>query len=343
MSISATIILSRRGVLALDERVRMVSQATRVTEIVAADKPSEAVSRLVPGSLAYLLDVNAVTAAAAAALWAKRRPYVVDTGDDPATLARPRRGSGVAVAHGTVERLMLSRASGVVCRGWFHQQILRAKTSAPLLWAPDTVPDQILDDRGVTTPLDDLVSSFGSASIPLTSDRAYGWEVVDLVARQADLRGLLVVNGPGIMALRTRAARLGVSARIQIEPAMPLRTLAGRLAPAGFVTSVQSDDLAGWVRTTGKLPIALGMGKALLATRVGEASRILPDCLLVSPGPDSDLIDQLAGAIAAGVPNGWDDRARALAERYRRSTVAFELGSYLGSLEVAHAWRSTSR
>jgi hypothetical protein len=202
-----------------------------------------------------------------------------------------------------------------------------------LWWAPDTVPDDLLDGNAVSDVGDPgLVASFGSASEPGNGDRAYGWEVVDLVASSPTLEGLLVVNGPGIEALRRRAKRLGVSSRVVIEGPRPLLELAHRLRPAGFVTSVQSDDLAGWVRTTGKLPIALGLGKALVATRVGEASRVLPDRFLVDSAGDDELVARMAVVIESGIPDDWALQARSLAEWFRRSTVADGLGRFLASL-----------
>ncbi|MDQ3462292.1 MAG: hypothetical protein M3471_04560 [Actinomycetota bacterium] len=328
-----TVVLAERARLALHERTQVVMEAAPGAEVVVAASPREALSRLVSTPLSYLLDVNTLTARVALGLVQRRQPYVVDTGDDPATLARGGHGRLVAGGRQLVERLMLQRARGVVCRGSFHLAVLRAKTNVPLWWAPDTVPDDLLDGNAVSDVGDPgLVASFGSASEPGNGDRVYGWEVVDLVASSPTLEGLLVVNGPGIEALRRRAKRLGVSSRVVIEGPRPLLELAHRLRPAGFVTSVQSDDLAGWVRTTGKLPIALGLGKALVATRVGEASRVLPDRFLVDSAVDDELVAQMAVVIESGIPDDWPSQARSLAEPFRRSTVAAGLGRFLASL-----------
>lgn len=327
----AAVVLRSRAGLALGERVELLREAVDVDQVILATTPREVVAQLGSASVAYLLDVNALTARVAALLWARRRPYVIDTGDDPATLALASRGRPVALAQGSVEHLALRHALAVVCRGCFHQPILRSKTSVPVLWAPDTVPDELLDPAP-TPGRDDLVASFGSAPAPRRGDRAYGWEVIDLVAADASLSGLLFVNGAGLAALQARATRLGVGPRVRVQGPCPLPELARGLGPAGFVTSVQSDDLAGWVRTTGKLPVALGLGKALVTTRVGEASRILPDSMLVTPGDDQQLVEGFGAAISRGIPRGWSETARELAERFRRSRVAAELGAFLGSL-----------
>lgn len=328
-----TVVVAERARLALHERTSLVVEAAPGAEVVIAATPQEALSRLTATSLTYLLDVNALTGRVALGLARTRRPYIVDTGDDPAALARARQGPMVAAGRAVVERTMLRRARGVVCRGSFHLPVLRGKTGAPLWWAPDTVADDLLNSEvGGDVGNESLVASFGSASKPASGDRAYGWEVVDLVARYPRLKGLLVVNGPGIETLRRRADRLGVRQRVSIEGPQPLPELARRLRPAGFVTSVQSDDLAGWVRTTGKLPIALGLGKVLVATRVGEASRVLPDRFLVDATRDDELVARMAAVIESGFPADWPSRARELAEQFRRSAVAVGLRRFLADL-----------
>jgi hypothetical protein len=45
--------------------------------------------------------------------------------------------------------------------------------------------------------------------------------------------------------------------------------------------STQTNDVVGWVRTTGKLPLYLAAGRYVLASRVGEAARVLPEEMLV--------------------------------------------------------------
>jgi len=331
--VTVAVVLAEGARLALGERAQLVVAATGGAEVVVAASPQDALRRLPATSLTYLLDVNALTARVALSLAWARRPYVVDTGDDPAALARGSQGPVVAVGRALVERMMLRQARAVVCRGSFHLPVLRTRTTAPMWWAPDTVPDDLLDGHVESRGGDPgVVASFGSASEPASGDRAYGWEVVDLVARCPELEGILVVNGPGIETLRRRADRLGVRQRVAIAGPRSLPELARRLGPAGFVTSVQSDDLAGWVRTTGKLPIALGLGKALVAIRVGEASRVLPERFLVDPAGDDELVTQMKGVIEAGIPADWASTAKTLAERFRRSTVAVGLRGFLASL-----------
>jgi hypothetical protein len=201
-----------------------------------------------------------------------------------------------------------------------------------LLFAPDTVPDDIVDTPPPVAS-EAVVGSFGSAAVPLTGDRAYGWEVIDAVAATPGIRGVLVVRGAGIDVLRYRARRLGVSDRVVIHEPVDLGGLIALLEPATIVTSIQSDDLAGWVRTTGKLPLALGMGKMVAASAVGEATRVLPVRFLI---PLEDVaaaarIGRLAVECTVG-ETALD--AKRLAEPFRRSSVAQSLQGFITGLSA---------
>ena len=326
--------LAARSEAALAERVALL-RAISVADVVVLREEADAarvVAAARAGAPVYLLDVNRPTTTLALRLRAARCRYVLDTGDDARALAT---ASGmpavVAAARGAADRAVVAGARGVVHRGWYHRPLLARWTRAPLHFAPDTAPDDLLDappppgDEGV-------VATFGSTGAPHTGDRVYGWEVVDTVARTPGLRGVVVGRGPGLDALRARAARLGVADRVTFAGPLPLDRLVEALSGAAFLTSVQSDDRAGWVRTTGKLPLALAAGRVPVATRVGEAARVLPDRLLVPPAPDPALVVGVSTVVGAGTPDGWPATARALAEPYRRSAVARDLGVFLAAV-----------
>ena len=81
-----------------------------------------------------------------------------------------------------------------------------------------------------------------------------------------------------------RSDRLVFAGRIAYED------LPNYLALMNICVSTQSNDLVGMVRTTGKLPLYLAHGKYVIATDVGEASRVLPGvgCLLPYYGVRDD-------------------------------------------------------
>lgn len=320
--------MSSRARNALAERLALVASALNVVDLVEIGR-SRDVTRLHGRSLHYLLDANQATCAAALMLAARRVRFVVDTGDDPRQLAR-NHGLRSARPRGWAADQILRRAAAVIHRGFFHGPVLRATTDAPLLFAADTAPDAVID-RPAPRTAGPVIASFGSAATPAQGDRAYGWEVVDAVAATPGVRGVLVVRGPGIESLRARARRLGVIDRMSILGPVDVDGLVGLMEPATIVTSMQSDDLAGWVRTTGKLPLALGMGKMVASSAVGEATRVLPAPFLL---PDNDDVAALRiGALARECMGGDAPRvAKGLAEPFRRSTVALSLRAFVAEL-----------
>lgn len=318
------VVVSSKSMHALQERLALLAEVAPTHHLLVSGARGVDVE---PGHVAYLLDVNGATAATALRL--RGRPYVVDTGDDVAQLARNLgKGRPQVAARRGAERLLIRGAAAVVCRGTFHRPVLRSWYRGPLCWAPDTVDDKILDGPAASKH-DDLIASFGTAGAAGPDGRTYGWEVIDVLARRPHLRGQLVVAGPGRAALERRADELGVTDRVSIEPRVPLAELLSRISRAAYITSVQSDDRAGWVRTTGKLPLALGVGAALLSTEVGEAASVLPARFLVPPGSSEAVADALAAATDAPLPDGWSANARLLAERYRRSSVSGRLRDFL--------------
>jgi hypothetical protein len=112
---------------------------------------------------------------------------------------------------------------------------------------------------------------------------------------------------------------------------MKLEALIGVLGPIGFVTSVQSNDLAGWVRTTGKLPLSLGLRKYVITTAVGDAAATLPREALVRARDDEGIVAEIATVVDRGIPVQWAADAARRAEPFRRSFVAGELARFLNA------------
>src|SRR4029079_2086776 len=134
---------------------------------------------------------------------------------------------------------------------------------------------------------------------------AYGWDLIEMLAHLRDLpvRGLLVGDGSGIEHLRERARVLGVQHRVVFAGRRPLAELPEILSACDVCLSTQSNDIPGNVRTTGKLPLYLACGRYVLASRVGEAARVLPGEMLVP----------YEGTVDKGYPSRLAERVRALA------------------------------
>lgn len=313
---------SERASSALTERLALLEQVRGL---------------LPPTDLLYLLDIDRTTAVEALNARLRRQPYVVDIGDDAGTLAR---GAGLSASRVRgrqwVARAVLHGSRAIVHRGYFHQLALPPdRTSRPLFWAPDTVDDACLDMPSPVERDSALVATFGSitSDVPRASwPEFYGAELLDILDEAPGVRGLVVLRGPGADAFRRRAEERGLSARIEWHHDLPLEKLFALLRRASFVTSFQTDDLTGWSRTTGKLPLALGAGCGLLTTAVGEASRVLPADQMSSANR-ADFLSMCHRRIARGWSADDAARSRLAAERYRRSNVAASLVEFLEALQ----------
>jgi glycosyltransferase involved in cell wall biosynthesis len=165
--------------------------------------------------------------------------------------------------------------------------------------------------------LDDafVVGLVGSSVWSAALEMAYGWDLVELVADLKDLpvRGLLVGDGTGIARLRARAAQLGIADRLVFAGRRPIDELPELLAACDVCLSTQTNDVPGNVRTTGKLPLYLACGRYVLASRVGEAARVLPPEMLVP----------YEGTIDREYPRRLAERVRGLArDRERLNRLA---------------------
>ena len=287
-------------------------------------------------SLLYLLDINKETSRVAVRAAARGRPYVVDIGDEGRTLALASGLSGIRVwARQLVTRTVLRRAHAIVYRGFFHRLVLESQgVASPMIWCPDTIGDDLLDSRGCVDRDPALVATFGTVRLPdprTDWPPYYGSELLDVLAAADHTHGLAILRGRGADAFEALAKARGLHDRIEWHRDLPLRELFQLIRRAGFVTSFQTDDLAGWSRTTGKLPLALAAGCGLLSTPVGEAYRVLPESQLF-PARRTDFV---AGAVAR-IREGWSEaearHAQATAIQYRRSTAAARLGEFLRTM-----------
>lgn len=259
---------------------------------------SAALARSRP-DVAYVVDVSppGVVAALAARRTLGTR-VVVDTGDAVHALAKAsamRGRVGLALTWAT-EELALRRADRVVTRGSFHAELLRARgleaTAIPdgvdvELFAPRPVPELRQRLAGDATL---VVGLLGSLVLNRRTGVCYGWDLIEALAALRDLpvRGLIVGDGDGLPWLRSRATALGVHDRVTFVGRMPLHALPPFVNVMDVALSTQTNDLPGQVRTTGKLPIYLAAGRFVLATRVGEAARVLDEEQLLDFEGDVD-------------------------------------------------------
>lgn len=273
----------------------------------------------------YVLDM--ALAGVVASAWHRLRrgtPFVVDTGDAIAALARSAgdRGLlGLAVTT-ALERYAVRAADALVVRGSYHQELF-ASQGVEATFVPDGVDlTQFapVDGRPTRRALgldDSLVVGLVGASIWSPGlNLTYGWDLVELLGLVRDLpvRGLLVGDGSGVEHLRARAAALGVGDRLVFTGRRALAELPALLAACDICLSTQTNDVPGNVRTTGKLPLYLACGRYVLASRVGEAARVLPDEMLVP----------YQGTVDREYPKRLAERVRDVAAHRERLAAGFD-------------------
>ena len=128
-----------------------------------------------------------------------------------------------------------------------------------------------------------VVGLVGSSVWSEILQTCYGWDLVELMRllRDEPVAAVMIGGGSGIPVLQARCREYGLEGRVLFLGHTPYEQLPRYLNAMDVCLSTQSNDLVGQVRTTGKLPLYLACGRYVLASRVGEAARVLPDDMLV--------------------------------------------------------------
>jgi glycosyltransferase involved in cell wall biosynthesis len=214
--------------------------------------------------------------------------FVLDTGDAIVEIGKAlgRGRVSLALTRG-LEVAGLRTADQIVVRSRYHQDWLgRQGFRAEVI--PDGVDvSQFAPDAGAIAeprqrpPL--RIGVLGSCTWSPLLKLCYGWELVQVLRLlPAELaRGVFIGDGDGLPRLRRQAEEAGVAERIDFQGRVPYADLPRRLHELDICLSTQTNDLAGRVRTTGKLPLYLAAGRFVLATRVGTAAEVLPEKMLM--------------------------------------------------------------
>jgi glycosyltransferase involved in cell wall biosynthesis len=271
--------------------------------------------------ICYLLDITVAGVAAAGAYRAATgTPLVIDTGDAVVELGRVLgRGPLRLLATRGVEAFALRAAARVVVRGSQHRRLLAAR-GVPAEFIPDGVavdqftPSAGSRDGGLAPDRPLTIGVVGNCVWVPRRRTCYGWELVELIRLLRDwlpdraVRGVLIGDGSGIAVLRRRCMDYGIADRLEFAGRVPYAALPGWLHRFDICLSTQTNDVIGHVRTTGKLPLYLAAGRFVLASRVGEAARLLPPEMLVEyhGGVDPDYPARLAERVVALLTAGTD-------------------------------------
>ncbi len=216
---------------------------------------------------------------------------IVETGDAIYELARStgnRSRLGLWLTR-WLERFSLKVSDRVVVRGSFHQQWLatRGFASEVIQDGVDTeefTPLKVNELRG-QYKLDDAltVGLVGSSIWSEKLGMCYGWELVEVIRllKHAPVKGIIIGDGTGIPRLKARCREYGIENKMLFLGHLPYAELPRYLNLIDVCLSTQTNDLAGQVRTTGKLPLYLAAGRYILASEVGEAALVLDREMLV--------------------------------------------------------------
>ena len=253
--------------------------------------------------ICYVLDMAASGVAAAGVYrLLTGTPWYVDTGDAIVALGKALgRGPMAMFATRVLELFALRASSGVVVRGSYHKELL-ARRGITATFIPDGVdleqfaPPKDQKPKGPTDPL--VIGMVGSVVWSPVRESCYGWELVEIVKQLQGtigrpVRGIMVGDGSGLPRLKARCQELGIEGLVEFAGRVPYAELPGWLHRMDICLSTQTNDVVGWVRTTGKLPLYLAAGRVVLASRVGEAARVLPEEMLVD-GEDTSTWVQSA-------------------------------------------------
>ena len=217
---------------------------------------------------------------------------MVDTGDAIYELSRStgNRGPAGLLLTRFLEWTALSMSDGLIVRSHPHQQLLESKG-----FAADVIPDGVDTEQFRPSRDEDLrkkyqldgctvVGVLGSVVWSPRWQMCYGWELVEVISRLKDraVKGLIIGDGSGLAWLRARCEALGISDRMVFLGRVPYQELPRLVNLMDICLSTQTNDIPGQVRTTGKLPIYLACGRFVLASKVGEAARVLPEEMLVA-------------------------------------------------------------
>lgn len=221
---------------------------------------------------------------------------VVDTGDAPADFIRLISRNRIKhIFADLLERVGYSSASEIVVRGPFHELDLRARGYHNVTVVPDGVDVGIFAETAERIEASRrLRQELGIAEAFIIGLQGHftwypglggglGWDAVQALAELSDIPAhvVLIGDGPGVLKLRELAEELGVSDRLHTIGRVDISALPAYLGMCDVFLLTQTNDPSSWIRTTGKLPGYLAMGRPVLASRVGTASQLLPKEMLI--------------------------------------------------------------
>ena len=251
-------------------------------------------------ALCYVFDMS-FSGVIAAGLYRSltRCRVITDTGDAIYELSRSggTRGRFGLWLTKLLERYGFAISDGIVVRSHFHQEWLAARgiDSHPIPDGVDTaqfrpsIETELRRQYGLDGVV--VIGLLGSLIWNARLKMCYGWELIELIHRLKDkpVKGVIIGDGAGMSHLKEQVTAYGLEDRIVFLGRIPYDGLPRMLNLMDICLSTQTNDIAGQVRTTGKLPLYLACGRFVLSSAVGEAARVLPSDMLVPYNGTKDV------------------------------------------------------
>ncbi|MFI5279451.1 MAG: glycosyltransferase [Gemmatimonadales bacterium] len=257
-------------------------------------------------------------------------PFIVDTGD---LLYESVRTAGKPAPYCALVRawewLSVRVPDAVVVRGSHHAELLKGVKRVTLV--RDGVEcSQFARQDGTNARM--RVEARDAIILGIVSTISFepqlglpspGWDLVECLARLADLKliGLVIGDGPGLVKLRELAEQRGVANRMRWVGRVPLDELAGYLGAIDVFLHTALNNPMSWVRTTGKLPLLLASGCAAVVSEVGEAASVLQGTGMLLPfdGRPAEYAERLAERVRSLITKGelkrWRESGPEIARR----------------------------
>lgn len=220
-----------------------------------------------------------------------RNYLIIDTGDAVYELMRSFGGLGVwgLTLIRFLQTFSFRAANRIVVRGTFHQRLLleRGLQAAVIrdgvetdMFTPFRV-DELRKQHNLDRDL--TVGVMGSVVWSEKCQMCFGWELVEVIRllKNAPVKGIIIGDGSGLPRLKARCREYGIEDKVLFFGHMAYDQLPRYLNLIDVCLSSQPNEIAYQVRTTGKLPLYMACGRHILASRVGEASLVLGEEMLL--------------------------------------------------------------
>lgn len=249
----------------------------------------------------YIVNISYVSAPAFFfAKFILGKKAIVDTGDINHKLFEAMgKNAIVCFLERALEYLHLRFSDIIITRGRFHKEFLSKRFPRKKTYQ---VPDGV--DCDTFTPNNQAefksrlgienfltVGVLGSLIFNRKFNTCYGWDLIEAlkILQDKPVKGVIIGSGTGELFLRRLAEECRVRDKVIFINKLPCNELKNYINAVDIWLCTQSNDVSGWVRVTGKLPLYLACDKYVLATDVGEAHYILPEEMRLSYAGQKDL------------------------------------------------------